>query len=327
MPLDDRLRRIGGAARQFVFDVIGAPPATAAAARPQPSGARRALLRRLARGSWLLAGFAATLAVLWVGAARLYAELSRYEAPSAALVGEHAQGDAFMAALIHLHSLRARSATLKDDRAMFATTALRRREAYFLAGAETAASAALNEVPAARGARSVELADARALATSTALDDRAKLAGALMRLQSAIADGRVTFDRSDDALRALCAAAVADLELRAEALAAETGAGDTTERAEAGFYSARGAAYGWAAALRGAAQDTEDAAMADGLGPALAALDRAASASPLFLSNGNPMGDGPPNHLSALALELELAKDGIARAASLPPARLPPAPT
>ena len=84
-----------------------------------------------------------------------------------------------------------------------------------------------------------------------------------------------------------------------------------TPRAEASFHSARGAAYGWSTLLRAAAQDARETDQEDVLGPALAALDRSADAAPLFLSNDEPMGSWRPNHLAALALELELSATAL----------------
>jgi hypothetical protein len=272
------------------------------------SSLRRRVKRSLAAGL----GFAATLALLAAAGVTAHAHWSRLRAPPA-LVLDVAPGQNFVSAVTALHAARGAAANRFDDRALFATGALRRREALFLAGMETTGAIALNAMPVARGAAHVDLADARALASSLDLADRPRLTAALARLAAAQARSDVRFDRDALGLAAMASAAAIDLELRAEAIAAQTGEGAVTPRAEASFYSVRGAAYGWAAILRAAAADANDPSLADAWGPALASLDRVADAAPLFLSNGDPIGVLRPNHLVSVGLELELAAADLRR--------------
>ncbi|MGE0829556.1 MAG: hypothetical protein AB7O04_09415 [Hyphomonadaceae bacterium] len=268
--------------------------------------------RRLARAARMAAAFVLTLALLGAAALVFVAAQSRapLDRPSKLIEAEEGRSEALQA-VERIFALRRQGAERMDDARLFAPDQRRARIAALHAGAEGAAFAYLRALRVRSGGRDTAVSELRRLLESET-PSAARLGEAVSRLNAAVARERVRLSLDESAYRRTTALAADALDALADDLAAAAQAGRpgfARPQTDELFHRARGAAFGWALILRGAALDAEadQTTLQAALQPALAALDRAALDAPLFLFNGPRGSATAPNHLAPLALDLALA--------------------
>lgn len=259
--------------------------------------------RRAALWTKTILGFAIAASVLCVAALFLVEAASRVRLQAPERLSTPPHGTQTLAAASYLFALEAGPA-LDSDR-VFAPSALERRETAAYDGAAAPARAFMATLDVRRGGGDALLAEARASAAGA---DEAGAAGALARLNAAVARRQIVLAGEGERFAAIaqiaalaCAARAADLSQRV-ASSAEAPMADETA-----FERARGEAFGWAMMLRAAAADA-GVGQNRALDRALTALDAAAAYNPILFPDG-PRGAFGASHLAVVGLHLAVAAD------------------
>jgi hypothetical protein len=286
----------------------------------------------LARGAWLAAAFAVTLAVLvalyvwWV--AQESRVTVRLDPPAHA---EQTQGSAaVLAAAAVLGETEAPVDALADQDMLLAPTSRRVREAWLNDGAADAIGRFIDQLQPRSGRREQTLIDARFALAEGGPSGRAAARTALLQFNDRLVRGASRLDVSDAGHAAVLGAAADSLAAQSETLArvaARARFGPIAQEAERFFYRARGAALGWRHALLGWVQDAPPAsarARRAGAALGLEALADAAAFQPTLLLNAPTSSSFVPNHVSHLAMTIALASRRLQVAGALiPPAERP----
>jgi len=291
-----------------VYSVENAP----AADKPTLAARVRSRLHRYFR---ITGGFVITLLLLGAVGLYLLSVVSRVSLELSPVLDAPEHAPRALGAAEYLFELP--QSRVLDEQHLFATPALRRREAAAFAAAAEPARAYVAMLRIRRGVRDPLIEEAREAAAE---QDGTAAAEALDRLAAAASRRQIVIDGSPDAFRALAGEAAAALAARAAEMAERARGANAAIEDDDAFHAARGEAYGWLVLLHAAAADTEDAAIRDA--PALArtmtALARAAGYRPVLFVSGPRGGAFTPNHLSVIGLDIAIAAQE-ARELTTPP--------